>query len=44
MEDLKTLIVGVLAGIAAYLNPISGDLVSMLAVFMLNFIFGLFAA
>lgn len=44
MENMKALIVGIITGIAAYLNPISGDIVSMLAVFTLNFVFGLLAA
>lgn len=44
MENLKALVIGVITGIAAYLNPIAGDIVSMLAVFALNFIFGLLAA
>ena len=44
MENFKALVVSVIAGLMAYLNPISGDLVSMLTVFMLNFFFGLLAA
>lgn len=44
MENIKALIIGIITGIAAYLNPIAGDIVSMLAVFTLNFIFGLLAA
>lgn len=44
MENIKSLFIGIIMGIAAYLNPIAGDIVSMLAVFTLNFIFGLLAA
>lgn len=44
MENFKALFIGVLTGLAAYLNPISGDMVSMLAIFFLNFVFGLLAA
>lgn len=44
MENFKALIVCVFTGIMAYLNPISGDLISMLVVFLLNFCFGLLAA
>ena len=44
MENFKALVVSVIAGLMAYLNPISGDLISMLAVFMLNFFFRLLSA
>lgn len=44
MGNIKSLSIGIITGIAAYLNPIAGDIVSMLAVFTLNFIFGLLAA
>lgn len=40
---LKTLIVGLLTGLAAYLHPLTGDVYSLLSVFALNFIFGLLA-
>lgn len=33
-----------MAGIAAYLNPVIGDIKSLVAVFALNFVFGLLAA
>lgn len=44
MENIKSLFIGIITGIVAYLNPIAGDIVAMLAVFALNFIFGLLAA
>lgn len=43
MQNIKNLTIGIITGIAAYLNPIAGDIVSMLAVFGLNFAFGLLA-
>lgn len=42
-DYIKNLIVSVLAGLAAYLNPISGDLKSLVALFFFNFLFGLAA-
>lgn len=44
MEYFKSLIIGLITGVAAYLNPISGEIKSLLAVFALNFLCGLFAA
>lgn len=44
MENFKALVVCVFTGLMAYLNPISGDLISMLVIFLLNFCFGLLAA
>lgn len=44
MEYFKNLIVGLITSIAAYLNPIGGEIKSLLAVFTLNFLFGLLAA
>lgn len=44
MEYFKNLIVGLITGIAAYLNPIGGEIKSLLAVFAINFLFGLLIA
>lgn len=44
IDSLKILFVGLLTQLAAYLNPISGNIKSLIAVFLLNFLFGLFAA
>ena len=44
MEYFKNLVVGLLTGISAYLNPISGEVHSLIAVFFLNFFFGLLSA
>lgn len=44
MEYFKSLIIGLITGVAAYLNPISGEIKSLVAVFALNFLCGLFAA
>lgn len=43
MYYLKNLIVGLVTGVAAYLNPISGDIKSLIALFTINFLFGLLA-
>lgn len=43
-DSLKILFIGLLTQLAAYLNPISGNIKSLIAVFFLNFAFGLFAA
>ncbi|MEG2856304.1 phage holin family protein [Bacteroides sp.] len=43
IEHFKTLFIGMLTGIWAYLNPVGGDIKSLIAVFVLNFLFGLFA-
>ena len=43
MHYLKNLLVGLITGIAAYLNPVSGDIKSLLALFAINFLFGLLA-
>ncbi|MEG2150280.1 MAG: phage holin family protein [Bacteroidaceae bacterium] len=44
MEYLKNLFVGLQLGIVAYLNPISGEIKSLLGVFVINFLCGLIAA
>lgn len=44
MEYFKNLIIGLITGVAAYLNPISGEIKSLLAVFVINFLFGLLTA
>lgn len=44
MEYLKSLIVGLITGVAAYLNPISGEIKSLVAVFAINFLCGLLTA
>ena len=41
MDYFKNLLIGLITGIAAYLNPISGEIKSLIAVFALNFICGL---
>ncbi len=41
MDLVKQLIVALLTGIMAYLSPLSGDLVSLISVFSLNFFAGL---
>lgn len=43
MDYLKSLFVGLVTGIAAYLSPISGDIKSLIALFAINFLFGLLA-
>lgn len=43
MYYLKNLFVGLVTGVAAYLNPISGDIKSLIALFAVNFLFGLMA-
>ena len=43
IDYMKNLFVGLLTGLAAYLNPISGDIKSLVALFFLNFLFGLAA-
>lgn len=44
MEYFKNLVVGLVTGIVAYLNPISGEIQSLIGVFVLNFVFGLLTA
>lgn len=44
MEYFKSLIIGLITGVAAYLNPISGEIESLVAVFAINFLCGLLAA
>lgn len=44
MDYFKNLLIGLITGIAAYLNPISGEIKSLIAVFALNFICGLLTA
>lgn len=41
IDYMKNLFVGLLTGLAAYLNPISGDIKSLVALFFFNFLFGL---
>ena len=41
IDNLRAMVVSITAGIAAYLNPVSGDMYSMLAVFAVNFLAGL---
>lgn len=43
MENIRTVVVSFLAAIGAYLNPVNGELKSLLAIFMLNFVFGYLA-
>lgn len=43
MYYLKNLVIGLVTSIAAYLNPISGDIKSLIAIFAINFMFGLIA-
>lgn len=43
MYYLKNLFVGLVTGIAAYLHPVSGDIKSLIALFAINFLFGLLA-
>lgn len=43
MDYFKSLVAGLFTGLAAYLRPLSGDLYSLLAVFVLNFFIGLLA-
>lgn len=46
MEENKNIfgvVKALIAGIMAYLNPISGDVYALIAVFWLNFVFGLLA-
>jgi len=42
-STVKTVIVSLLTGLAAYLHPLTGDLYSLVSVFVLNFLFGLLA-
>lgn len=42
-STVKTLLVGLLTGLAAYLHPLTGDMYSLMGVFVLNFLFGLLA-
>ena len=44
MEYFKSMIIGLITGVAAYLNPISGEIKSLVAVFALNFLCGLLTA
>ncbi len=41
IDNFRSLIVGLLTGIAAYLSPIHGEVFSLFWVFALNFLFGL---
>ncbi len=43
IDYMKNLFVGLLTGLAAYLNPISGDIKSLVILFFFNFLFGLAA-
>lgn len=43
IDYMKNLFVGLLTGLAAYLNPISGDIKSLVVLFFFNFLFGLAA-
>ncbi len=43
IDYMKNLFVGLLTGLAAYLNPVSGDIKSLVALFFFNFLFGLTA-
>lgn len=43
MYYLKNLFVGLVTSVAAYLSPISGDIKSLIALFVINFSFGLLA-
>lgn len=43
MDYIKNLIVGLITSLAAYLNPIHGEMQSLLYVFALNFLCGLIA-
>ena len=43
MDYIKNLIAALFTGLAAYLNPLSGELTSLLAVFIINFAVGLLA-
>ena len=43
MDYIKNLIAALFTGLAAYLSPLSGELSSLLAVFLLNFFVGLLA-
>ena len=43
MDYIKSLIAALFTGLAAYLNPLSGELTSLLAVFIINFAVGLLA-
>lgn len=43
MDYIKNLIAALFTGLAAYLNPLSGDLTSLRAVFIINFAVGLLA-
>lgn len=44
MDHIKTLLVGIFTGLTAFLHPISGDVYSLLLVFVVNFLCGLIAA
>lgn len=43
MYYLKNLFVGLVTSAAAYLHPVSGDIKSLIALFAVNFLFGLLA-
>lgn len=43
IDELKIWIIGVISAVAAFLNPISGDIYSMAVLFAANFFFGLIA-
>lgn len=44
INTIKTLLISILISITAYLQPIAGEMQSLLYVFGINFIFGLLAA
>lgn len=43
MEDYRTLIAGLIAGILGWLEPIAGDCFTLIYIFVLNFFFGYLA-
>lgn len=43
MDNYRTLIAGFLASVLGWLEPIVGDVFALLAIFVLNFVFGLLA-
>lgn len=42
-STVKSFLVSLLTGLAAYLHPLQGDMYSLMSVFVLNFLFGLLA-
>jgi multisubunit Na+/H+ antiporter MnhB subunit len=44
MEQVKSLIVGIISGILAYLRPLDGEFQTLFAIFTINFLCGLLAA